>query len=556
MNRTGTPSSAWWAIAGGAASAASGIGLLATSGWLITTASLRPPILSLTIAIGAVQAFALARGVARYLERLAVHDSALRRLGSLRLGLFDTLEPLVPGGLGRTTTGSLLSSYVADTDAVAMASARRLLATVDVGAALVLGVVLAALVDPRCAFVLLAGATTALAGSTAASALDRRAAEREAAVRAAVVDAALEAAGAALELAAYGRSDLVSSRLDALAARSAAAARRRALVAGIARGWIVLAASASLLAVVATGLAEHRAQRLSGVWLAVVVFDALAVLEVCTQLPDALAATRAGSAARSRLEDLRRRRPPCAEPAQPLAPPPRPAAATLSGAAATGDDGTVMLPALDLTVAPGRRVALVGPSGSGKSTALHLLLAFRRPSSGRAQIGGVEPDRLGRRALADRLAWVPEDPHLFAASLEDNLRIAAPSATTGQLAAALEQVGLGPWLAALPDGWTTRLGSGGRPVSAGERQRLAVARALLAQPDLLLLDEPTAHLDPETAHRMLASLAGLAASWPRAPGMLVASHDPAARAFADEVVELGRSERPGPNATGIGQESS
>lgn len=518
----------------GVAAAASGIGLLATSGWLITTASLRPPVLSLTIAIGAVQVFALTRGLARYGERLAVHELALTRLGRLRLELFDLLEPLVPGGLGRTSTGSLLSSFVADTEAVATASARRLLAWVDAGAACLLGAALALLVDPRCAAALAAGGALALAAAAAASTLDGRAARRESAVRAEVAAATLETAGSAVELAAYGRSDLVASRLAELGRRSAAAARRRALAAGLGRAAHLLVCGATVIAVLAVGLADHAAHRLTGVWLAVVVLDALAVLEACAEVPDALVALRSGGAAAARLAALRQLEAPAAEPADPLPAPARPSGVALHEASAVAGGDAMLLEELSCAVSPGRRVALVGASGSGKTTALHLLLGFRRPASGRATLGGTAVGELGRATLAERIAWVPEEPHVFAASVEENLRIGAPFARGEELVGVLRRVGLGRWFAGLPDGLATRLGTAGRPLSAGERQRLVLARALLGDPDVLLVDEPTAHLDPETAGVVMAGLVEAAGG----AALLVVTHDPAVRDMVDEVVEV------------------
>jgi thiol reductant ABC exporter CydC subunit len=527
-------------VAAGAVSAACSVGLLATSGWLITSASLRPPVLSLSIAIGAVQAFALARGAARYGGRLAVHDVALRRLGQLRLRLFEVLEPLVPGGLGRATTGSLLDAYVADTEAVTLAGARRLLVSVDVGATCTLGATLVLCIDWRCGLVVAAGAALAAASSCATSLLDGPAAEREAWVRAEVADAAVEAVRSAVELTAYGRADLVTARLDELGRRSAAAGGRRALVVGLGRATVLVVSGATLLAVLATGLADHGLHRLSGVALAVVVFATLAVLESCGLLPDALAVSRSGSVAAARLAALDRLEPPVAEPASPSAAPQRPAGAELEAARVVAPDGAVLLDRLSCAVAPGSRVALVGPSGSGKTTALHALLRFCRLESGHALLGGVGVAGLDRATLAARVGWVPEEPHVFGASVEANLLIAAPAASRGELVAALERAGLGEWHSRLPHGLATRVGAGGRPLSSGERQRLVLARALLAQPDVLLVDEPTAHLDPETAHAVLSGISEAAAG----AALLVVTHDPAVRAFADDVVTLQAAEEP------------
>ena len=189
---------------------------------------------------------------------------------------------------------------------------------------------------------------------------------------------------------------------------------------------------------------------------------------------------------------------------------------------------------VSLQVRPRGRLAISGASGSGKSTAVHTLLHFLEPAAGTASVGGVDVRRMTRAGMARRVAWLDEETHLFAAPLADNLRLARPGATDAECTAALDRVGLGAWLHSLPDGLETVLGAGGRPTSAGERQRLGMARALLSGAELLLLDEPTAHLDPGSSSRVLAELLGAAGS----RSVLVVSHDPELVGEVDAVVVL------------------
>ncbi|MFD8933915.1 thiol reductant ABC exporter subunit CydD [Streptomyces sp. NPDC059578] len=151
-----------------------------------------------------------------------------------------------------------------------------------------------------------------------------------------------------------------------------------------------------------------------------------------------------------------------------------------------------------LTVRAGERLALVGPSGAGKSTLLALLLGFVAPESGRVTVGGTDLARLDLDAWRTRVAWVPQRPHLFAASLADNIRLGRPDASDAEVRRAARAASADSFVQALPRGYDTPLGEDGAGLSAGQRQRIALARAFLVDAPILLLDEPTAHLDPES----------------------------------------------------------
>ena len=194
-------------------------------------------------------------------------------------------------------------------------------------------------------------------------------------------------------------------------------------------------------------------------------------------------------------------------------------------------------PALDglsLIVEPGETVAVVGPSGCGKSTLIGVLLGLVAPDEGSVRIGGVDLAELDLAAWRSRLAWVPQRPHLFAASIADNVRLGRRDATPDEVAAALAAAGLEDAVGRLPDGPATMLGEDGHGLSAGERQRVALARAFLRDAPLLLLDEPTANLDGHTEDAVLDAVGRLA----RGRTVVVVSHRPALLSLADRVVSL------------------
>jgi thiol reductant ABC exporter CydD subunit len=194
-------------------------------------------------------------------------------------------------------------------------------------------------------------------------------------------------------------------------------------------------------------------------------------------------------------------------------------------------------PALDgcaLTVAPGEVVALAGPSGCGKSTLVDVVLGFVRPDAGRVTVGGVDLADLDPDAWRRRLAWVPQRPHLFGGTIAANIRLGAPDATDAQVRGAARLANADGFVTALPGGYATRLGDGGAGLSAGQRQRIALARAFLRDAPILLLDEPTSNLDGAAEDEVLDAVRRLAAG----RTVLLVAHRPSLLALADRVVHL------------------
>ncbi len=203
------------------------------------------------------------------------------------------------------------------------------------------------------------------------------------------------------------------------------------------------------------------------------------------------------------------------------------------GFAHPGRDRTV-LDDFELTLHPGELTALVGTSGAGKSTAAALLLRLLEPTAGRVSCGEVDLRTVDLAGWRRQLAWVPQRARIFAGTVADNVRLADPDASDREVRRALAAAGAARFTTALPQGIETRVGDGGRPLSAGESQRIALARAFLRDAPLLVLDEPTAHLDAETAAAVESAIVRLAAG----RTTLLIAHRPTLAARADRVVTL------------------
>jgi thiol reductant ABC exporter CydC subunit len=522
-------------VAFGALAVLFGVGLMATAGFLISRAAERPPILSLTVAIVAVRFFGLARPLARYLERLASHDLAFRALGRIRTRFYEAIEPLAPARLEAYRRGELLDRMVGDVDALQGLYLRALGPPVValLAGAVCVGAVAAVL--PTAAVVLAAGLVVGGVAVPAVAARLARRSARRAAVRGELTAELVELLRGAPEIVAYGREHDVLARVRARDAELVRIGRRDALAAGVADSLSIVVAGITTAAVLAVAVAAHDMGSLDRVLVAALALLALASSESVAVLPTAARELSSCLASGRRVLELCDREPAVREPVEPLpAPGSRPVVAFEGVTARYGPDEEPALRRLDLALEPGRRVALVGPSGAGKTTALNLLLRFLDAEEGRVAIDGRDIRDHRLEDVRGTFALAGQDSHLFAGSIRANLLLARPDAREEELLEALHRARLGDWVAALPDGLDTLVGEEGTSLSGGQRQRLVVARALLYDAPVLLLDEPTAHLDVETAERLLDDV--LDATEGKA--VLLVTHRPERLERMDAIVSL------------------
>jgi ATP-binding cassette, subfamily C, bacterial CydC len=518
-----------------------GVALMTSAGYLISRAVEQPPILSLTVVIVAVRFFALARPLARYCERLVSHDAALRALATIRSRFYERIEPLAPAQLREYRSGELLARMVGDVDALQSLYVRGLgppIVALLVGAA---SVAVTAAVLPAAAAILalgllLAGLVVPLAGS----ALSRAASRRQVGVRGQLTAELVEVLRGAPELVAYGREEETLRRVRAADRELARLCRRDALAAGLAEALSLLVVGATVAGVLAVAIAAYETAALDRVLVATLALLALASFDAVAPLPVAARELFGSLAAGRRVLDLTDRQAEIRDPAVPAPAPLRLDVVSLEAVTAryaAGEDPA--LSGFDFRLEPGRRIALVGPSGAGKTTVVNLLFRFLDPADGCVRVGGRDARDYRQEDIRALFALAGQDAHVFNSTIRANLAIGRPGAGDDELWDALRRARLADWVVSLPDGLETLVGEEGTQLSGGQRQRLTLARALLSKAPVLILDEPTAHLDPETAQALMDDVFEAAGE----RTVLLITHRPEGLEQVDEVVTL--SSHPG-----------
>ena len=512
--------------------------LMALAGWFIATMAVAG---ATGVQVGyfmpsvGIRILAILRTTGRYGERLVTHEAAFRQLADLRVWMFRKLAPLAPAGLEKYAGGDIAGRLRADIDSLENLYL-RIIAPLAIGTiSILLAIIWTAAWNLTSAmvllfFLLIPGVVLPLLARQLATKPGKQSAAFSAELRNSIT----EGLQGMEELAILGVQEKQAAQVDALSVSLIGEQKRLGEISAMTQSGGFIASGLAAAALLVTGSMSVSAGTLTGPEMVMILLFAGAAFEAPMALPSALQIIPATSHAASRILAVTESAPPVPDP---------------TTAAALPQSTDIIFRNVDCSYLPnsqaisgfseeivaGSRVALVGPSGSGKTTLAEILLRFR-DYQGSITIGGTELRTLAGDHLRTIISAVPQHPHLFNTTIRENILIGCPKATNEQLQLVVDDAGLSTWVESLPLGLDTAVGESGSAVSGGEARRIALARALLKDAPILLLDEPTEGLDAKTEQRVIEQLLKCTAG----KTVILITHRPACLKLAERVVILSR----------------
>jgi thiol reductant ABC exporter CydC subunit len=510
------------------------VSLLSVSGWLIARAAQMPAIMELNIAVVAVRTFSLLRSTSRYTERLLSHDATFRSLTAMRLKLYEKLEELAPHGLSEFRRGDLISRVVTDVDEIQNLPLRVVIPVISSILASVFTVALVMWILPLAGialFVALLLASTLVPWLVTKNTLQQE--SEVAGIRGQLSGQIIEHFAGLTDIMMLGAADSSLKAIEETNNSLLRTERNNASRIGLANALLILLQGLALVASVTAATKSVQDGSLSPVTMVVVSLLPLAAFESVMNLPAAVLAYSRVSGSTKRLTEI-------------LSLPTVSNTKEILEIASTdiqledvelrwpGTDESVVSN-LSMQVVDSSRVGIVGPSGSGKSTIVQLLVKFLSPINGRYLLGGKDVRDVNGVQLRQKIVATGHDAHLFNTSIRENLVLASPVAVTEEeIWKVLEDVSLAAWARSLPNSIDTVVGENGSSVSGGQRQRLLMARMLLSNPKVWVLDEPTEHLDTQLASSLMDAIHAKS----KDSTLIIVSHRQADVQGSDKIVDL------------------
>jgi ATP-binding cassette subfamily C protein CydCD len=486
----------------------SSVALIGTSAWLIATAALHPSVAELGVSVVGVRFFGIARGVFRYLERLVSHNVTFRLLARVRVWFYENVEPLAPARLIEYKSGDLLARVIGDVETLENFYVRVIAPSLT---AMLVGLFVAiffASFYPLIALVLIGlfltlGLLLPLLTQLVSRAPGRRLIAQRADIQSQLVDGIQGIA----DLLAFGRGADRMQKISTAGRTYGSTQKQMARISGAHSGLATFFTNFGLWLVLVLVIPQVTIGSIEGVMLGTFALMTLTAFEAVTPLPLAAQMWNATREAAKRLFEVVEAEPAVSETGAQRLETGSPNSLQVSHLSFSYPAQSV--PALqDITFAvpAGNSVAIVGPSGAGKSTITNLLLRFWEYEVGDISLGGTSLKALSQDDVRKQFALISQTGYFFNTTIRENLRLARRGVSQQEIENAARAAQIHDFIASLPAGYDTLIGEQGMRLSGGERQRLAIARALLKDAPILICDEPTANLDPQTEKHVLSTL--------------------------------------------------
>src|SRR5215212_7306723 len=484
------------------------VALIGTSAWLISTAALHPSVADLGVSVVGVRFFGISRGLFRYLERLVSHNVTFRLLARLRVWFYEKLEPLAPARLMEYKSGDLLARVIGDVETLENFYVRVIspsLTAVLIG--LIVSLFFASFYPPIALVLIGFFVSLGLILPLLAQFLSRAPGQRLVTQRAEIQSQLVDGIQGMADLLAFGQGTRRAQQITSTDTEYGSTQKQMARINGVHSALGTLLTNLGLWLVLVLTIPQVTAGNIKGVMLGTFALMTLASFDAVNPLPLAAQMWNSSRAAAKRLFEVIDAEPAVkaiGEKKLEMGPP-----ISLQFSNLSFSYPTQSIPALQqvsFDVPAGKSIAIVGPSGAGKSTLTNLLLQFWDYEAGEITLGGQSLKVLNQDDVRKEMALVSQNSYFFNTSIRENLRLARRSITQEEMESAGKAAQIHEFIVSLPRGYDTLIGEQGVRLSGGERQRLAIARALLKDAPILILDEPTANLDPLTEKEMLATL--------------------------------------------------